>query len=189
MRNIEAEDQLLIDCEPYFLDGVITIAEIVRRTQRTVSDAVERHRSALVKAMGFLEDDISVVDYFSPDKLQKAIPEQSVFVGVKLKASAVAETALFRYWGSGTDGAGIGAYIWIKGRQNMDRLATAINDLPDEPEPKQSWSYETGSDGSYWIFRVLGASEIPEINARLSELITFCIQWLTAVGGARHFLN
>jgi hypothetical protein len=81
MAKKSANDALLAECEPYFPDGVRTIAQFARHTQETVRAAVDKLRDSLVKALGF-PDDIPLLDYWDPDKLQKVKPTDGIYIGV-----------------------------------------------------------------------------------------------------------
>ena len=62
--------------------------------------------------------------------------------------------------------------------------------MPDEPPgPADSWSFDTGRTGTYFIVRELGESEIGELNLRLDELIVYYIGLLTNVGGVQRFIS
>ena len=98
MANKVAHDVLLAECEPYFLDGVHTIVHVAQRTQELVREAVERHLGPLVKALGFSSDEISLSDYWNPDKLQRTKPIDAICIGVKLKVSDLFEGYIDRYW-------------------------------------------------------------------------------------------
>jgi hypothetical protein len=70
--------------------------QFARRTREVVREAVDRHGDALVGALGFTEDEITFLDYWDPDKLQRAKPTDGISVGVKLKVSDLFEVAIYR---------------------------------------------------------------------------------------------
>ena len=74
MAKKTAYDAFLAECEPYFLDGVHTIGQFAQRTQEIVREAVDRHWDSFVEALGFTEDEIALLDYWDPDRLQRAKP-------------------------------------------------------------------------------------------------------------------
>jgi hypothetical protein len=190
MKKRTTGDPLLAECEPYFLDGVHTIAEFARRTQDVVWEAVDRHWGPLLKALGFSEKEVARSDYCWPDKLQKATPTDAISLGARLKASDLLDMAIYRYWVVEEKQTGIEAHIWIKGREKLDRLGTAINDLPDPfPPPEDSWDSGPWSSGTYFIQRVLAKPEIAQLDSRLDELVSYFIHLLTKAGGARKFLK
>lgn len=185
MANRVAQDGFLADCEPYFLDGVHTIAQFAQRTQEIVREAVERHWSQLVNALGFSEDEVNLLDYYNPDKLQRVKPADVICLGVKLKVSNVFEAAIYRYWTIEEKHTGIEAYTWIKDRKKLDQLGKKMDDLPDAPPgPEDAWDFDQDNTG-YYITRWLGKSEVGEIDARLDELISYYITLMTKAGGAK----
>ena len=191
MAKKSADDALLAECEPYFPDGVRTIAQFARHTQEVVRAAVDKHWASLVEALGLPEDDITLLDYWCPDKLQKAKPTDEICIGVKLKVSDLFEAGIYRYWEVEDEKAtGIDAYTWIKGRTKLDQLSKAIDDLPDAPpEPEGSWEFFTGTNGTFFIRRVLGDADIGQLDLRLDELITYYIRLLTNIGGMQKYLK
>jgi hypothetical protein len=190
MARRTTDDGLLVECEPYFLDGVHTIARFSQRTQEIVREAVNRHWDSLVEALGFAYDEVSLVDYCYPDKLQKAKPTDEVNLGVKIKFSDVFEAAIYRYWEVDEKSSGIAIWTWVNRRTTLDRLSTEIDNLPDEPPgPADTWSFDTGSNGTYFIVRELGESEIGELNLRLDELVAYYIGLVTNVGGVQKFIS
>lgn len=190
MANRTAHDALLAECEPYFLDGVHTIAQFAQRTQELVREAVERQWDPLVQALGFSDDEIALVDYWYPDRLQRAKPTDNVCLGVKLKVSGVFQAVIYRYWVVDEKATGFEAYTWVKGRTRLDRLSKAIDDVPDEPPgPADSWEFDTYDDGTYSISRDLGALELGELDLRLDEFIACYIRVMTKVGGVKRFLS
>jgi len=188
MAITTATDALLVACEPYFLDGVLTIAQFAQRTQALVRKAVERHRGPLVEALGFTDDEIAVEDYCYPNKLHKANPSDAVSLGVRLKVSNLFATGIYRYWKVEKKASGVEAYTWIKGRAKLDQLSTEIRQLPDMPPPPTDSCIDS-FDGICYITRELGASEIGEVDLRLDELITDYICLLKKVGGVKRFLS
>ena len=114
---------LLAECEPYFLDGVHTISRFAERTQEIVREAVDRQWDSLVEALDFTEDEIALLDYWDPVKLQRAKPTDGISVGVKLKVSDLFEAAIYRYWVVEEKATGIEVWTWIKGRARLDQLS------------------------------------------------------------------
>lgn len=190
MSKRTTQDALLAECEPYFLDGVRTIAQFAQRTQEIVRDAVERHWEPLVGALHFPEDRITLVDYWQPDKLQKAkSADDGVFIGVKLKVSDVFKAGVYRYWDDDA-ATGIGVYTWIKGRAKLDQLGKEIDDLPDlPPPPTDSWIFDTWDSGTYYFHRNLAEFGVGELEVRLDELIAYYIGVITRIGGVKRFLS
>ncbi len=189
MAKRTGPDPLLAECESYFLDGVLTAAAFAQRTQELVSGAVERHKAALAKALGFPEDEITVVDYCDPDKLQKTKPDELLYLGAKLKFSNVFESAIYRYWGV-DEKPGIAFWIWIKPRTALHRLTRELDSLPDEPPgPADFWDFEKASSGTYYASRDLAESDIGELDLRLDELIAYYILLVTKAGGVQKFLS
>jgi hypothetical protein len=190
MARKTANGKFLTECEPYFLDSVHTIAQFAQRTQEIVREAVEHRWDALVVALGFPGDKVSLVDYCYPDKLQKAKPTEEVNLGVKVKCSNVFEAGIYRYWDVGDRSTGIAIWMWVNRRTALDRLGKAIDNLPDEPPgPPDSWSFLTHGNGTYFIVRELGEVEIGELDLRLDELIVYYIGLLTNVGGVKECLS
>lgn len=184
-----AHDPLLVECEPYFLDGVHVIARFAQRTQELVREAVEQHWDALVEALGFSNDELTLVDYCYPDKLQKARPADELNLGVKIKLSNVFEAGIYRYWDVDDNSTGVAVWTWVNRRTTLDRLTKRINDLPDEPPGLvDSWSFCSGDNGTYFIFRNLEKSEIGKLNVRFAELISYYISLMKKVGGVKTFL-
>ena len=189
MARTNARDTLLAECEPYFLDGVHTIAQIAQRTQSIVRQAVERYWDKLAEAFRLPVDQIALVDYSEPDKLQKAKPTDGIYLGVKAKFSNVFEAAVYRYWEVAEKASGVGVFTWVKGRTKLDQLGTEIDDVPDEPAgPADSWTFDTWDNGTYYFHRKLGEVEIGDFDVRLDELITYYIGVMTKVGGVKKFL-
>jgi hypothetical protein len=188
MPNKTATDALLADCEPYFLDGVHTIAEIVRRTQEIVHDAVNRNWSLLVDGLGFPDGRIVCRDFCDPDKVQKVKPTEGISIGVSLKITDVVEAGFYRYW-EPNERPGVTAYIWIKGT-GINELSRALDNFPDAwPDPEDAWSSETKRNGAYNLLRELSDSEIIRPDSVLDELIIYFISLLTKVGGLEKFLK
>jgi hypothetical protein len=98
MAKKTAYDAFLTECEPYFLDGAHTIAQFAQRTQAIVRKAVEHRWDSLVEALGFTENEATLVDYCDPDKLQKAKSTDGVSLGVKIKVSDLFEAGIYKYW-------------------------------------------------------------------------------------------
>ena len=190
MTKTNKSDQLLDECEPYFLDGVHTIAQFSQRTQSVFRDAVERHRAALSVALGFSDNEISPLDYCEPDKLQKAKPTDGLCIGVKLKFANLFEAAIYRYWDVDPRTTGIAIWTWINRRPALDRLSREVDALPDDPpEPVDSWGFDFGKNGTYYIYREFAESDIGELDSRLDELITYYAVLLRKVGGVRRFFS
>ena len=164
-----AHDPLLAECEPYFLDGVHVIARFAQRMQELAREAVEQHWDALVEALGFSDDKLTLVDYCDPDKLQKAKPTDGLWLGVKVKFSNVFEVGIYRYWDVDENSTGVAIWTWVNPRTTLDRLTKKLDDLPDEPPgPVDSWSFFTSTSGTYFIQRDLEESEIGELDQRLN---------------------
>jgi hypothetical protein len=186
MAKRTADDALLADCEPYFLDGVLTIARFAQRTQQLVRKTVDRHWDSLVEALGFQEDEISLLDYWDPDKFQKVLPNDGACIGVKFKVSNLVEGGFYRYWEVEEKSTGIEAYLWIKVRSKLDQLGKEIDGVPDEPPgPRDSWDFYTSNIGTYFMRHELGESEIGELDLRLDELVAYYISVMTKVGGVK----
>jgi hypothetical protein len=182
-------DALLADCEPYFLDGVQTIAEFVRRTQEIVQAAVDRHRDPLLEALKAPKD-AAWRGYCLPDKLQKTTPGGEIRVGVCLKIPDVLEAGFCRYWEPG-ERPGIFAYIFGLGSNRLGALGKVIdNDLDDYPwpEPEGAWDSEVDTYG-YYFWRELSDSDLGQLDSLLDELITYFINLLAKVGGVQKFLK
>ncbi|MGA2186343.1 MAG: hypothetical protein ABSH47_25285 [Bryobacteraceae bacterium] len=189
MAKKTSTDALLADCEPYFLDGVQTIAEFVRRTHEILQMAVDRHWDPLVEGLGSPKD-LLPRDYSIPDKLQKAKPGEEIELGVCLKIPNVLEACFSRYWQPG-ERPGIRACIYGLGGKKLGALGAAIdNDLKEYPwpEPEEAWDSEADSNG-YWFWRELSDSEVSQLDSLLDELITYFIDLLAKVGGVRKFLK
>jgi hypothetical protein len=185
-------DPFLAECEPYFLAGAQTIAQFARRSQEDFREAVEKRIPELVEALGFDEDEVDVLDYWYPDKLQRAKPSEEICLGVKLKSSDLFEASFDRYWWmtEGKEQIGIQAWTWIKSRAKLDQLATAIDELPDQPPGSQNdWDFEISGDGTYYIIRVLQRSELDEFGVRLNEFIDYYIRLVKKVKGVKRFLK
>jgi hypothetical protein len=183
-------DAFLAECEPYFLDGVHTVARFAQRTQEIVRDAVEGRWASLVRALGFTEDEIALLNYWEPDKLQRAEPTDNICIGMKFKVSNLFEARIYRYWIVEEKATGIEAYTWIKGRTQLDQLSKEMDDADAAfPEPEDSWDSSTSSIGTYFISRKLEQSEISQLDVRLDEFITYYIELVTKVGGAKKFLS
>jgi hypothetical protein len=181
-------DTFLTECEPYFLDGVHTIGQFATRTQDIVRNAVERHRESLIRALGFADDEVAVLDYWWPDKLQKAKPTDYIWIGVKLKVSDAFQAAIYRFWVAEDKATGVEVWTWIKGRKMLDQLCNALEDGDAFPEVTDAWEAYTGNDGSYFINRTLDQSAVSELGLRLDEFITYYINLLRSVGGIKKFL-
>lgn len=188
MTKKTARDAFLADCEPYFLDAVHTIVEFARRTQEIVGEAVDRHRGPLFQALGFPEDEVVRSDYSWPDKLQKTKPTDGLNLGTKLKVSDRLETAIYRYWEGEEKKTGICAWIWIKGRRDLEGFRKAIDSVPF-PESDDVWDEDFESGGGYSVWRELKDSEIAQLASKLDEFIEYYIHLLTEIGGARKFLT
>lgn len=190
MGKKTAYDAFLAECEPYFLDGVHTIAEFARRTQEIVREAVERRRVLLVEALSFTEGEIALLEYWYPDKLQRAKPTDDIWGGVKFKVTNVFEAAIYRYWVVEEKATGIEAWTWIKGRAKLDQLGKELDGSDYEfPEPSDSWDSSISGMGTYYITRKLKESEIGELDLRLDEFITYYIGLVAKVGGVKKFLS
>jgi hypothetical protein len=189
MAKKTAYDALLAECEPYFLDGVHTISRFAERTQEIVREAVDRQWDLLVEALGFTEDEIALLDYWDPVKLQRAKPTDGISVGVKLKVSDLFEAAIYRYWVVEEKATGIEVWTWIKGRARLDQLSKALDDADVFPEPDDPWDSSTSSTGTYYLTRELEESEIGDLDLRLDEFITYYIGLVTKAGGVKNFLS
>ena len=152
---------------------------------------MDKHWNPLVEALEFPEEDITLLDYWNPDKFQKVKPTDGIRIGVRLKVSDLFEAGIYRYWEVEDEKAtGIDSYTWIKGRTKLDQLSKAIDDLPDAPpEPEDSWEFCNGTNGTYFISRVLGDADISQLDLRLDELITYYIRLLTNIGGVQKYLG
>lgn len=185
-----ATDAFLADCEPYFIDGVYTIAQFAQRTQDMIRKVAERRWKPLVEALGFEEDQVSLLDYWYPDKLQKAKPTDEIDLGVKLKVSDVLEVGIYRYWRVEEKETGVEVYTWIKGRTKLDVLSKTVDDLPDEPPgPESEWDFWTSNSGTYFVTRSLQRPDLTELSSRLDDLITYYIDLVAKVGGVKRFLD
>ena len=186
MTRQKETDTFLADCEPYFLDGVQTIAEFVRRTQQIIHSAVDRHLDAMVKALGFPAIDIRVRDFEVPVKLQSAAPADPIQIGVCLKISDVVEAGFFRNW-EPNEKPRICAYVWLA-RTKLDKLGKAISDFPEPwPEPVSAWDLEI--NGRCWVWRTLSEPDLTQIGSLFDELIIYFANLLAKVGGVQNFLN
>jgi hypothetical protein len=190
MAKKTAYDAFLAECEPFFLDGVHTIAQFAQRTQEIVRDAVDRRWASLVEALGFTKDETALLNYWEPDKLQRAEPTDGISVGVKFKVPNLFEAGIYRYWIVEEKATGIEAWTWIKRRTQLDRLSKELDDAEAAfPEPDDSWNSSTNSIGTYFITRKLEQSEISQLDVRLDEFLTYYIDLVTKVGGVKKFLS
>src|SRR5450755_4187955 len=96
---------LLRDGDPYFMDAVITIAEIARRNQAIVHRVADRRYDDLLEALRFSKKEVTFSDFSSPD-LQKAGPDMPVYVGVRLKVPKF-QMQIYRFCSAGKQ-SGIG---------------------------------------------------------------------------------
>jgi hypothetical protein len=189
MAKSKAHDGFLVECEPYFLDGALTVAQFAQRTQEIVRHSVERQWESLIQALGFGQDEVALLDFWDPDKLQKAKPTDDLRLGVKLKVGNLLEAPIYRYWTVENRVTGIEAFTWIKSRTGLNQLSKKLDDLQDVPEPHDAWDFYTGGTGVYFINRPLGKSELTAVGPRLDEFITYYIALMTKVGGVKHFLS
>lgn len=150
---------------------------------------MDRHLDSLVEALGFTEDEIALLDYWDPDKLQKTKPTDGISIGVKFKVSDLFEAAIYRYWIVEEKATGIEAWTWIKGRARLDRLSKALDDADAFPEPNAPWDSSTSSTGTYFLTRELEGSEIADFDLQLDEFITYYINLATKAGGVKRFLS
>jgi hypothetical protein len=188
MAKSKAYDGFLVECEPYFLDGALTVAQFAQRTQEIVRHSVERQLESLLRALGFGQDEVALLDYWEPDKLQKAKPSDDIRLGVKLKVASLLEAPIYRYWTVENRDTGIEAFTWIKSRTGLNQLSKGLADLPDVPD-RDAWEFYTGSTGAYFITRPLKTSELSEFGQRLDEFVTYYIGLITKVGGVKQFLS
>lgn len=181
-------DGFLAACEPYFLDGVHTVAQFAQRTQKAVRRAVELRKGPLVKALGLKADEVTLLDYWSPDKIQKAKPTEEIGLGVKLKVSDWFESAIYRYWKIQEKDTGIEAFTWLKPRTQLDEFVKKMDNLPDEPPGREdAWEFWKSNIGTYFITRSLNESEVSELAARLDEMITYYLNLMVKIGGVKQF--
>jgi len=188
MPTTNTESSFLSDCEPYFLDGVHTIAEIVRRTQELIRSEVDRKSDVLLASLKLTAAEVSFRDYCTPDKLWKVKPPDEIQVGTCFGYRDVFEGGVFRYWGP-NEKPGIGAYLWLADRSQGTALGQTIEELPDPfPDPAEVWDSEiAGCRYSFW--REISNSEFTHLASLLDELIAYLSHLLNEVGGVRRFLN
>jgi len=66
------------------------------------------------RALGFTKDETALLNYWEPNKLQRAEPTDGISVGVKFKVSNLFEAGIYRYWIVEEKATGIEAWTWIK---------------------------------------------------------------------------
>jgi hypothetical protein len=129
---------------------------------------------------------VALLDYWYPDRFQKASPTEEINVGVKLKVSDLFEAGIYRYWRNEERKTGIEACTWIR----LDHLRKEVDGFPDEPPgPEDAWEFWFSSNGSYFITRSMREPELVELGFRLDELMMYYISLMTKVGGVKHFLG
>ena len=181
-------DDFLAAHEADFLDGALEAAEFGQRNLSLVRDAIDSQWDALVHALAFAEDEFVFSDYWYPEKLWDANPDEAeINIGVRIDVQDLFECAVYRYWAS--EGTGIQACIWLKDPAMLDRVSQAIAALPDPPpEPAEAWEFYVHTDGTYYITRVVAEPEFGQIEDLLSEFVSYFIQLLTDLGGIPQFL-
>jgi len=189
MPKSTSPNSILIDCEPFFLDGAQVVAEFARRNQTLVRKAVELRLDPLAEALGFAKDDLVLLDYWEPNRFQKVNPTDGISMGVKLKVSDYFEAAVYRYWEVEEKETGIAVYTWIKGRAELDQFSKEIEDADAFPEPEDSWYSVRNSIGTYFICRILGTTEFAELDLRIEEVVSYYIRLLAKVRGVKRFLK
>ena len=188
-KDVTAYDNFLFECEPYFLDGALTVARFAQQTQEIIRHTVEGRWELIVEALGFTKNEVDLLDYWYPDKFQKAKPMDEIYVGVKLKLSDRFEGAIYRYWIVEQRETGFGVDTWIKGRTKQHQLSSKIDDLPDlPPGPEEAWNFYTSRYGTYFITRSLNDADFREPRLRLEELISYYITVMRKAGGVKHLL-
>ncbi len=188
-KGTTVREDFLADCEPYFLDAAHTIAQFAQRNQEIVRRAVEQRWNGLVSSLGFEKGEVDLLDYWVPDKLQKAKPMDEIGLGVKLKVADRFEGGIYRYRAVEERDTGVAAYTWIKGRSRLDQLSKQIDNLPDSPPaPEDAWDFATSSYGSYFITRSLNEIELHDLDTRIEELIAYYSSLMTKLGGVKRFL-
>jgi hypothetical protein len=188
MSKVRANDPLLTECGPYFLQGLEVVAEFARRTRELVREAVEQQ--SLTEAFGFGKNETDLTEYWYPDKLQKTKPGDEVLIGVKIKSGDAMQCAIYRYWEMGDDGLdhGLCSWLWIKNRAKLAHLAREMSGVfATLPDPARKCVQEEGEDGSWYLWRKLDDSEIqaPDI---LSEFVVHYKDLLAKLGGVKKFL-
>jgi hypothetical protein len=183
------DDEYLAAYEADFLDTAVGAAEFGQRSLSLVRETIDGLWDALVRALALAEDELVFSDYWYPEKLWDANPDEAeINIGVRIDAQDLFDLAVYRYWTS--EGTGIQACIWMKERPMLDRLSQAIAARSDPaPEPPDAWEFFVQTDGTYYITRVVAEPEFGQIEDLLTEFVSYLIRVLTEIGGIPQFLQ
>src|SRR5579871_6948261 len=92
-------DDFLANNEADFLDAVLLSAEFSQRTLSAFRDTLDSQWDALVRALAFAEDQLDFSDYYFPDRLWDANPDEpEINIGAKIVVPDILDFSIYRYW-------------------------------------------------------------------------------------------
>ncbi len=180
--------EFVAECEPHFFDALSVAAEYARRVQDSIKELVEGRKSDLADALGLSPDELSLVDYWHPGRFQDVDPEDSIWIGLKLRGPSSLQIGFSRYWEAEENGVGV--WILTRPRASMDALAKALQSEDGSPSQRKDKNYSDSleSDG-YYLYRTLSRDENINFEQPFEDLIESYIRLLSSIGGVRNFLN